>query len=433
MYTSESRRSPRRHAPDAAAEYRRRRERRERELRRAGPPGPASLDAIADRDALYRAFEHVRAEGGPGAGPDGVRAADLSGRDVGAMLDTLSHLVRGGHYRPGPARAVAVPKAAGGVRVLRVGNLVDRVVARALHAGMEDPLEATFLPCSWGGRRGRGVWGLLAELERSVRRSGRRVLAVADVRTAFDAVPLAAVRESHRRLLLRHVDAPAGPARRAEAAAERRRLLDFVGAVLGPGTTEPGRGIPQGNNYAPAAMNLAFHHYLDRPMVGRMASPPWFRYVDNVAFLARGVHDGEERLGRVRTLLEPHGMELKDDAAVVDLGAGDSADMLGFRVTLAGDSLTLDLHPGAEGELAAALERYWLRDDPVATGRQYIRGWIDAHAPAIADGDTAVGVIGSVCGHMGLRDLLNPEDVRAGWNAARRRWDAMRAGPERRA
>jgi DSBA-like thioredoxin domain len=87
-----------------------------------------------------------------------------------------------GSYRPGPVRSVRIAKLNGGHRTLRLSNLCERVVAAALHRALEPLWERTFLPWSMGFRPGRSVWRLLAELEATMVREDRWVLAIDDIK-----------------------------------------------------------------------------------------------------------------------------------------------------------------------------------------------------------------------------------------------------------
>jgi retron-type reverse transcriptase len=69
----------------------------------------ALRDKIYRRDVLWRAWIAVRRnDGAPGV--DAITLADVEEYGVGRLLDELAEDLRGGRYRPLPARRVFIPK-----------------------------------------------------------------------------------------------------------------------------------------------------------------------------------------------------------------------------------------------------------------------------------------------------------------------------------
>src|SRR5690348_6472323 len=98
----------------------------------AGSGGSAVLpfDAVFTADNLLATLDHLRQTGGPAPGIDGLTCADLSRREAAGLCRAVAKAVRAGTYRPQPERPVRIPKRTGGVRTLRLGTVLDRVVAR---------------------------------------------------------------------------------------------------------------------------------------------------------------------------------------------------------------------------------------------------------------------------------------------------------------
>jgi hypothetical protein len=254
------------------------RRRRRRAARRAGPGRPPGLEEVADAEHLLAVFEDLRRHAGPAPGPDGLRYSDLSRSEAAKLLREISRLIRAGSYRPGETRLVFVPKPGGGRRGLRLGSVLDRAVAAALHRSLEPFWEGVFLGGSHGFRPGRSAWGLLADLAAVAAAEGRWVLATADVRRAFDEVRVGMALEYHAG----HLDPP---------------LLGLVGAVL-RGAAGPARevGIDQGSPYSPAALNVYLHHAHDVAFEQRRGDPVWLRYADDLTYLCRTAPEGRQAL-----------------------------------------------------------------------------------------------------------------------------------------
>ncbi len=287
--------------------YEQRRLRRDRRLDYAGYP--LRLEQIAERDNLFHCYLQLLREGGPAAGVDGVHAADLSPSEAGDYMGVLSRCILNGTYRPQPVRAVAIPKpGTDEYRTLKIGVLGDRVVGKALHNAWTLFWEQRFLRCSYGFRPRRSTWTLLADLEVRMQKYGRRVLAIADVRKAFDNVPVNKVVELHTQALDRVRQSNFG-------ASDKLRTVTLVEQVLRGHDETRTRGIDQGGPYSPTALNVLLHYTLDVPLKAYVGNKPLlYRYADNLCGLCKSVSEGWRMLKKVTRLLQPLAMCLKEDA-----------------------------------------------------------------------------------------------------------------------
>ena len=102
---------------------------------------------------VWDAWLKVKENGGA-AGPDGV-SIEQFGEGLSRNLYRLWNRMSSGSYHPGPVRAVEIPKKAGGVRVLGIPNVVDRVAETAAAMALEPSVEPVFHEDSYGYRPGR--------------------------------------------------------------------------------------------------------------------------------------------------------------------------------------------------------------------------------------------------------------------------------------
>jgi retron-type reverse transcriptase len=122
-----------------------------------------ALGRIADTRMLIAAAEQVRADGGPAAGVDGTKPADVGWRETAELARLLREVLLGGRYRPAPARHVAIPKASGsGMRTLSIPTFVDRVVQRAVVTVLQPLLDPSFSPNTFGSRPGKSITDAIA-------------------------------------------------------------------------------------------------------------------------------------------------------------------------------------------------------------------------------------------------------------------------------
>lgn len=104
---------------------------------------------------IWEAYQRVRSNGGA-AGVD-HESIEKFESDLGNNLYKLWNRMRSGSYFPPPVRAVPIPKKSGGVRVLGVPTVADRVAQTAVKLLLEPRLEALFHADSYGYRPGRSA------------------------------------------------------------------------------------------------------------------------------------------------------------------------------------------------------------------------------------------------------------------------------------
>ncbi len=415
------RRSPQKRSAQWYFEQRRRR--RDEHLGYVGYP--LRVEQIADRDNLYQRYVQLLREGGPAAGVDGVHAADLSPSEAGDYVGVLSRCLLNGTYRPQGVRAVAIPKpGTNEYRTLKIGVLGDRVVGKALHNAFTPLWENRFLPCSYGFRPRRSTWTLLADLEVAMEKQDRWVLAVADIKKAFDNVPNTKVVELHKQALDR-------VRQQNFNAVDRLYTVTLVEHVLRGHDYTRTRGIDQGGPYSPTALNVLLHSMLDVPLSKHVGTKPrrYFRYADNLVYLARSVSEGGRVLKKVSHLLQPLAMGLKEDAEVVDLRTGSSAPLLGFTLRQDGDQIRYKIGPAAWDNLHQHLGQAHVTSDPPTAARFAVLGWVGSLGPAFESG--AVAEVLSTAAQYGFRELSR-EEVQRRWEESYQRWQGVRQRARRR-
>lgn len=385
---------------------------RQRALSRSKPAATElSIERIASRDNLLVCFEDARNTGGQAAGKDGITYGALSPREAGEIFGVVSETILAGRYRPSETRDVLIPKSGGrGHRVLSIGTIVDRVVAKALNEALTPLWERVWLPGSYGFRKGRDRFDMLAGLTREIEQEGRTVVAIDDVRNAFDNVVIAHVLGAHDRLFAETgtVGQPGGQDRVARI----RALLENVLA----GRERNTRGIPQGNPVSPTALNGLLHYVHDRPLNG--GTRVWARYADNLCYPAKTETEGNQTLSRSTRLLNRSSLELKGEDGVTDLKLKD-ARILGFTLRLRG-KVELGLTPEAWQDLTRGLEELHGDPDPAYRATRLIGGWVNAYGPAFEKVEQ-VDRISSVAASCGFREI-DPTALRRKTQCAVEAW-----------
>ena len=377
------------------------------------------VEQIADVDHLRYAYLRLEAEGGAAPGPDGATYDRLSVNEVFDNLRVLARVLKDGTYRPALAREKSIEKSTPGqYRTILMRNLMDRVAGKALQIATRPFWEYRFPRNCYAYRPRRGIWDMIAAIEVALRRTGRRVLAIGDVKTAFDTVPIDRVVHWHRVVLAR--------VRLANyPRAERERMAALIEAVLRGDDPNQITGIDQGGCYSPTALNVLLGYELDRPLKTIPTNPLGFRYSDNIAYLVSSVSDGLHVLEQVNHLLLPLGMKLKGEGGGVhDLSTGDAVTLLGLDLQWTNGVLDLKPPVKAWTTLRQNLQECYKTPIPSRSALTVLTGWTSAYAPAVTDSD--FGLMLSTAAEYGFREF-NSETILQAWMKSWERWRRCRA------
>jgi group II intron reverse transcriptase/maturase len=210
----------------------------------------ALQDKVYRGDVLWRAWVAVRRNNGA-PGIDTTTLAEVEEYGVDRLLGELAEDLKGGRWRPLPARRVFIPKpGTTEQRPLSIPSVGDRIVQAALKIVLEPIFEADFLPCSFGFRPKRSAHDALQVLiDESWQ--GRRWVVETDIANCFGAIP-------HEKLM-----------RAVEERVCDQGVLRLLRVMLRAGVMQDGRvrrpvtGTPQGGVISPLLANV-YLHQLDR-------------------------------------------------------------------------------------------------------------------------------------------------------------------------
>jgi len=105
---------------------------------------------ILSKDRVMQAFKLVKANAGS-AGIDGQSIADFE-VNLKDNLYKLWNRMSSGSYFPPAVKAVPIPKKNGGVRILGIPTVADRIAQMVIKLEFEPLVEPCFLPDSYGYR-----------------------------------------------------------------------------------------------------------------------------------------------------------------------------------------------------------------------------------------------------------------------------------------
>ena len=200
---------------------------------------------------VQEAYRRVKANKGA-AGVDGVSLTVFE-EDLKNNLYRIWNRMASGTYFPPAVKAVEIPKAHGGVRILGVPTVADRIAQTVVAMELERRVEPIFHPDSYGYRPGRSALDAVGQARRRCWKSDWVI--DLDIQKFFDSVPWDLVVKA----VQAHTDLPwvvlyvqrwlEAPLQHADGTLQQRD-----------------RGTPQGSAVSPVLANLFLHvcHECDR-------------------------------------------------------------------------------------------------------------------------------------------------------------------------
>jgi RNA-directed DNA polymerase len=220
-----------------------------------------------EKREVWEAYQKVRAnKGAPGV--DGVTLGDFEA-DLKNNLYKIWNRMSSGSYFPPPVRAVEIPKPhGGGVRVLGVPTVADRIAQTVVAARLEEAAEPVFHRDSYGYRPGRSALDAVAACRK--RCWEKDWVIDLDIRKFFDSVPWD--------LIVKAVRAHTGL---SWVVLYVRRWLAAPLALPGGTLQARDRGTPQGSAVSPVLVNLFMHYAFDMWLAREFPGVPFERYADD--------------------------------------------------------------------------------------------------------------------------------------------------------
>lgn len=144
------------------------------------------IDKIYRKENLELAFRKVkRNHGAPGI--DGETVLDFK-EALEMNIEFLHAKLKTNTYEPDPVRRVEIEKPDGGIRLLGVPTVKDRVVQQAIVNIIEPIYEPTFHPSSYGYRPRHSPQQAVAKAERFMNRYGLTEVVDMDLSKCFDTL-----------------------------------------------------------------------------------------------------------------------------------------------------------------------------------------------------------------------------------------------------
>lgn len=244
------------------------------------------MEEVVSRGNMMKAMNRVISNKGA-AGIDGMTTGQLKEYLLREWPRIKEELLTGRH-QPQPVRKVEIPKPGGGVRMLGIPTVLDRLIQQALYQELGPLFEAGFSASSYGFRPGRSAHHAV-RAARSHVADGLRWVVDIDLAQFFDRV-------NHDILMSR-------VARKVKD----KRVLLLIRRYLQAGLFEGGlvsprsEGTPQGGPLSPLLSNILLDE-LDKELEKRGHS--FCRYADDANIYVRTKRSAERVMDSLTQFLQ---------------------------------------------------------------------------------------------------------------------------------
>jgi group II intron reverse transcriptase/maturase len=269
------------------------------------------LGAILDRRNVEKALLQVERNKGVG-GVDGMQTDEL--RDyLSIHYQKLRKEVLSGSYKPSPVKKVEIPKPHGGVRMLGIPTVLDRLLQQAISRWLNQFYEPGFSSFSYGFRPNRNAHQAVLQAQ-SFLNEGKRHVIELDLEKFFDKVN----HDKLMSLLMRKV--------------KDQATLRLISQYLRSGIMEDGvvsqrvEGTPQGSPLSPLLSNIILDE-LDRELSIRRLS--FVRYADDCSIYVRSAKSAHRVLSSITGYLEKE-LKLKVNREKSKVSHPTKSTLLGF-------------------------------------------------------------------------------------------------------
>jgi len=271
------------------------------------------LERVLERNNLNRAYKRVKQNGGA-VGVDGMTVDDMLPY-LKANREELLKSIRGGWYKPKPVRRVEIPKADGGVRLLGIPTVIDRMLQQALLQVLQPIFEETFSDSSYGFRPGRNAQQAIKRAKEYYEQGYTQVVDI-DLAKYFDTV--------NHDLLIDMV----------REQVKDERVIKLIRKFLKSGVMTDGlinptdEGTPQGGNLSPLLSNIYLTRF-DRMLESR--GHKFVRYADDCNIYVKSKRAAERVMESCRKYLEGK-LKLKVNQKKSKTGSPLKLKFLGFSL-----------------------------------------------------------------------------------------------------
>ena len=330
------------------------------------------LEKVLDQNNMNFAYRKVKANKGS-HGVDGMRVDELhqflkqNGRQI-------KQSIREGTYRPKPVRRVEIPKPDGGIRLLGIPTVLDRVIQQAIAQVLSPIYEKEFSENSYGFRPNKSAPQAVKKCKEYIE-AGYNWTVDIDLAKYFDTV-------NHDKLM-----------RLLSETIKDSRVVSLIrkylqsGVMINGVVMETEEGTPQGGNLSPLLSNIMLNE-LDKELTKRGLR--FCRYADDCNIYVKS----KKAAGRVmvsitRFIEEKLKLKVNKEKSTVDRPW--KLKFLGFSFYYKKGEIGIRVHPKSVEKLKRKLKEITGRSKARSMWqrmlklKQAITGWVNYFSLADMD------------------------------------------------
>lgn len=329
------------------------------------------LEEVLERNNMLLALKRVISNKGS-HGVDGMKIDELR-EHIKKHWDTIKAKILESKYNPSPVRRVEIPKVDGGVRLLGIPTVQDRLIQQAIAQILSRIYEPLFSNNSFGFRPRRGAKDAVTKSKQYINEGNRWVIDM-DLEKFFDKV-------NHDILM-----------GKLEKKIKDKRLLSLIRKYLKSGILINGvsvtsaEGTPQGGPLSPLLANIMLDE-LDKELEKR--GHKFCRYADDNNVYVKSKRAGIRVMESMIKLIENKlKLKVNKDKSAVDFVS--KRKFLGFSFYFAKGGAEIRIHEKSIERFKDKIKFYTNRNIGISMEsrlkklNQIMRGWINYYGIANA-------------------------------------------------
>ncbi len=322
------------------------------------------LEKILEPDNLNLATKRVKANKGS-HGVDGMTVNELL-PFLKQNGNQIKQTIQEGTYRPQPVRRVEIPKPDGGIRLLGIPTVLDRVIQQAIAQVLSPIYEKQFSDNSYGFRPNRNAHQAVKKSKEYIE-AGYNWIVDIDLAKYFDTV-------NHDKLM-----------RLLSETIKDGRVLALIrkylqsGVMINGVVMETEEGTPQGGNLSPLLSNIMLNE-LDKELTKRGLK--FCRYADDSNIYVRSRKAAERVMASITKFIEDK-LKLKVNKTKSSVDRPWKLKFLGFSFYYKKDGVGIRVHPKSVEKLKRKMKEITGRSNAKSMWqrmlklRQAITGWVN--------------------------------------------------------
>lgn len=327
------------------------------------------LEEVLERNNMLLALKRVISNKGS-HGVDGMKIDELR-EHIKKHWDTIKAKILESKYNPSPVRRVEIPKVDGGVRLLGIPTVQDRLIQQAIAQILSRIYEPLFSNNSFGFRPRRGAKDAVTKSKQYINEGNRWVIDM-DLEKFFDKV-------NHDILM-----------GKLEKKIKDKRLLSLIRKYLKSGILINGvsvtsaEGTPQGGPLSPLLANIMLDE-LDKELEKRRHK--FCRYADDNNVYVKSKRAGIRVMESMIKLIENKlKLKVNKDKSAVDFVS--KRKFLGFSFYFAKGGAEIRIHEKSIKRFKDKIKFYTNRNIGISMEsrlkklNQIMRGWINYYGIA---------------------------------------------------